>query len=110
MPNVKIFVDEAIYPGCRDALGEALGPMRQLLCRELKVDVAACQFAVMPVLAMGDLPRVNVEMQLLPQPERTRDRVMSVCTALRDLIGQATDRHAAIRVSFLDPDTYVALK
>ena len=49
-------------------------------------------------------------MQLLPQPERTRDRVMSVCTALRDLIGQATDRHAAIRVSFLDPDTYVALK
>ncbi len=110
MPNVKIFVDEGIYPGCRDALGEALGPMRQLLCRELKVEVAACQVAVMPVLGMDDLPRVNVEMQLLPQPERTRELIMSVCTAVRALIGEATDRHTAVRVSFLDPQTYVALK
>lgn len=110
MPNVKIFVDETLYPDCRAGLGAALGPMRDYLCAAFGVDVPACQFAVMPVLGMPDLPRVNVEIQILPRPDRTRDRVTAVGLHLRDMVETVTGTHVAIRISGLDPETYVALK
>lgn len=110
MPNVKIFVDDSLYPAVRAPLAQALGPIRDLLCAELAVDVPACQFAVMPVGAMADLPRVNVEMAILPRPERTRERVLSVCGRMRALVEAATGTHVAIRVTSLDPETYIALK
>lgn len=110
MPNVKIFVDESLYPSVRDPLARALGPIRDMLCAELAVDVPACQFAVLPVGAMADLPRINVEMAILPRPERTRERLLSVCGRLRDLVETATHTHVAVRVTSLDPETYIALK
>lgn len=110
MPNVKIFVDETIYPACRKEIAEALNPIRDMLCERLKVDVPACQFAVMPVGAMADLPRVNVEMQILPRPERTREAVLEVCRKLKEMVGAATSTHVAVRVVSLDPETYIALK
>lgn len=110
MPNVKIYVDETLYPECRDAIAAALRPLRALLCQELGVDPPACQFAVMPVMAMADLPRVNVELHILPRPDRTRDRVTEVCTALRQMLTAATGTHVAVRASMLDAATYVALK
>lgn len=110
MPNLKIFVDEAIYPACKSQLTQALGPLRDMLCRDLRVEIGACQFAVLPCLAMADLPPVNVEMAILPRPERTRDLILSVCGQMRQLLGQATGSHVAIRVTTLDPETYIALK
>lgn len=110
MPNLKIFVDDTLYPDCRAALAEALGPIRDMLCRDLHVDVPACQFAVVPVGAMPDLPRVNVEMAILPRPERTREVLMVVSARLRDMVGAATKAHVAVRVTALDPETYIALK
>lgn len=110
MPNVKIYVDDSLYGACRPALTQALGPVRDLLCRDLQVDVSACQFAVMPVAAMPDLPRVNVEMAILPRPERTREVLLGVCTKLRALVEGATGTHVAVRVTALDPQTYIALK
>lgn len=110
MPNVKIFVDETLYPDCKAPLAQALGPIREMLCRDLQVDIGACQFAVMPVGAMADLPRVNVEMAILPRPERTREVILSVCGKLRALVEAATRTHVAIRVTALDPETYIALK
>ena len=110
MPNIKIYVDEAIYPTCRDRLAAALGPSVDMLCRELTVDRSACQIAVMPVLALPDLPPVNVEMQIMPRPDRTREALLDVCAKLRDMIGAATGTHVAIRVTLLDPETYIALK
>ncbi len=110
MPNVKIFVDEKLYPGCRDRLTMALGPLRDMLCRDLNVDVSACQFAVMPVMAMVDLPRVNVEMLILPKPERTRDVIVALMGMVREVLTQATGAHVAVRVSALDPETYIAMK
>jgi hypothetical protein len=110
MPNVKIYVDDTLLPACRDRL---LGSLRQLcdrLCEELSVDRAACQFAVISVSAMPELPRVNVEMQILPRPERTRDRLVSVCGMMRDMIGDATGTHVAVRMTALDPETYITLK
>lgn len=110
MPNLKIFVDDTIYPDCRNALAQALGPIRDMLCRDLQVDVPACQFAVVPVGAMPDLTRVNVEMAILPRPERTRDILLAVCAKLRSIIEAATGTHVAVRVTALDPETYIALK
>jgi hypothetical protein len=110
MPNIKIFVDETIYLGCRKSLAEALMPIRDMLCDKLHVDVPACQFAIMPVGAMADLPRVNVEMQILPKPERTREVVLDVCMKVKEMVGAATSTHVAVRVVSLDPDTYIALK
>jgi hypothetical protein len=110
VPNVKIYVDDALFPECRDRLANALGPIRGMLCRELTVEVPTCQFAVMPVLAMPDLPRVNVEMQIMPKPDRSREKVLAVATKLRGMVQAATGTHVAIRVMALDPETYVALK
>src|SRR3569833_4287701 len=83
MLNLKIFVDETLYPECRDRLAAALGPIRTMLCDELKVEVPACQLALMPVLAMADLPPINAEMQILPRPERTRDHMLAVSRRLQ---------------------------
>lgn len=110
MPNVKIFVDDTLYPVLREPLYQALFPIRDMLCQDLSVPEPACQFALMPVGAMPDLPRVNVEMAILPRPERTRDLIMSVCTKLRGIVEEATQTHVAVRVTALDPETYIALK
>lgn len=110
MPNVKIFVDDALYPDVRVPLARALGPIRDMLCRDLAVEIPACQFAVVPVGAMPDLPRVNVEMAILPRPERTRDVMLTVCGKLRGMIAEVTGTHVAVRVMALDPETYIALK
>lgn len=110
MPNLKIFVDHSLYPTVRAPLERALGPIRDMLCADLDVPAPACQVAVMPVLAMPDLPRVNVEIQILPRPERTREMVTAVCIRLRGLVEAATQTHVAVRASALDPETYIALK
>lgn len=110
MPNVKIYVDEGVYPACRDSLAKALRPLRDMLCDSLQVPAPACQFAVLPVLAMADLPPVNVEIQIMPHAERTRERLLLVCEALRDIVGGATAAHVAVRMTTLDPVTYIALK
>jgi hypothetical protein len=110
MPNLKIFVDETLYPECRERLAAAMEPIRTMLCDALKVDIPACQFALMPVMAMVDLPRVNAEMQVLPRPERTRDRMTAVSRRLQDMLRSATGTHVAVRVVSLDPETYIALK
>lgn len=110
MPNVKIFVDETLYPSVREQLAKTLKPVRDMLCHDLSVDVPACQFAVLPVYAMLDLPRVNVELSIMPRAERTRDLLMSVCAKLREMVGDATGTHVAVRLTSLDPHTYIALK
>lgn len=110
MPNIKIFVDDSLYDTVRDPLAKALKPIRDMICHDLSVDVPACQFAVVAVGAMPDLPRVNVEMAILPRPERTREVILSVCGKLRAMVEEATQTHVAVRVTALDPATYIALK
>lgn len=110
VPNVKIYVDDVLFSVCRDRLANALGAIRDMLCRELTVEVPACQFAVMPVLAMPDLPRVNVEMHIMPKPDRSREKVLAVAATLRQMVQDTTGTHVAIRVMALDPETYIALK
>lgn len=48
--------------------------------------------AILPVMPMEDLTRVNVERMILPKADRTQYRVRSVCEKLRDLVpGGAID-------------------
>ncbi|XNY04249.1 hypothetical protein ACMFL9_05905 (plasmid) [Sinorhizobium meliloti] len=68
------------------------------------------QFAVLPVYAMLDLPCVNVELSIMPRAERARDLLMSVCAKLRVMVGDATGPNVAVRLTSLDPHTYIALK
>jgi hypothetical protein len=81
-----------------------------MLCRELRVEASACQFALVTVLAMPDQPAVNVEIHVMPGPERTRSRILGICERLRDIVGDAAQAPVAVRVAMLDPETYVALK
>lgn len=110
MPNLKVYVDETLLPGCREALSAMLHPLRALLCESLNVDVSACQFAILPALVMADLPRVNVEMHILPHPERTRDKLTALAQAVQAMIGTATGTHTAVRIALLAHEGYVALK
>ena len=59
---------------------------------------------------MPDLPRVNVEMAILPRPDRTRERIMALGRQIRSLLEEACGTHVALRVMALDPETYIAMK
>jgi hypothetical protein len=110
MPNVKFFVDEAQYPAVRQSLAALLPELRDMLCQTLLVDVAACQFAVIPVLGLPDQPPINAELHLLPRAERTPAVLRQAATDLRDRLHAATGLHAAVRIMALDPASYIALK
>ncbi|WP_186394080.1 MULTISPECIES: hypothetical protein [unclassified Stappia] len=110
MPNIKIFVDETQYSAVRSGLAALLPDLRTALCSSLRVDNAAFQIAVIPVLGMADQPQVNVEMQLMPRPERTREVVSELAGQLRASVAKATGQCVAVRVAMLDAATYVALK
>ncbi len=110
MPNVKFYVDETLPETSVMALKSALLPLRDMLCTSLKVDVSACQFAILSVVGLADQPKINVELMILPKPERTQEVVREVCRTLREMVGEATGHHVAVRAAALDPKTYVALK
>lgn len=110
MPNVKIYVDETVWSERSGPLKATLAPIRDLLCTELKVDVSACQLALLPVCGLPDQPAINLEMMILPRPERTRDTITALAGKLQALLMQAGAARTAVRTAALDPETYVALK
>jgi len=111
MPNVKLYVDETLWPASKPALVALLPELRVLLCRELDVPPAACQLAIVPVWGMADQPVVNIELMILPRPDRTPEKLRALGGDLRALIGPAVgDALVAVRFASLDPETYVALK
>ncbi|WFU12868.1 hypothetical protein QA646_28685 (plasmid) [Rhizobium sp. CB3090] len=110
MPNLKIFLDDSLPDECRSALREALSPIRDMLCRQLKVDRSACQFAILPVIAINGQPPINVELSILPKPDRSREVILGLCGELQRMVAEVSGTHVAVRASALDPETYVALK
>lgn len=46
---------------------------------------------------MVDQPRVNVEIKILPTPERTEKLLRYVCATLREMVGTATRTQVAVR-------------
>ena len=110
MPNVKIFVDQTVFEQRGSAIKAMLPLLRESLCTELSVPIAACQLAVLPVLGMPDQPQVNMEVQYLGTAERTPEMIHAACKVFSDVIAPAVESMPAIRATPLDPATYVALK
>ena len=110
MPNLKIFVDDARLGDIRAPLVAALPGLRDRLCQALAVDPAISQMAILPVIGLPDQPVINVELHLLSAPARTPEALRKVAQDLRDMLGQATGRHAAIRIATFEPGGYVTLK
>jgi hypothetical protein len=110
MPNLKIFVDEAIGIQAKARLHAALPALRDLLCRELEVDLALAQFALVPVLGLSDQAMLAVEIQILPKPQRTRENLMATCQLLRETLRAIVDVKTAIRVTTVDPANYLVVR
>ncbi|MCE5973146.1 hypothetical protein LZA78_06620 [Sinirhodobacter sp. WL0062] len=111
MPNVKLYVDDTVWPAHAETLRASLQPLRELLCVELAVSVEACQLAIVPVIGLADQPQVNIELAILPRPERTPEKLRALGETLRGRIAPASGgARVAVRYTTLDPVTYVALK
>lgn len=110
MPNVKFYVDVRRGPTATETISDMLPALRDLICETLEVPVAACQFAVIMVAGMDDQPAINTELHLLPGPARTPEYLRCVAQRLRDELALATGLSVAVRMSSLDPQSYVALK
>lgn len=110
MPNIKLFVDQALLATRDGEIRAALGPLRDLACRELSVPASACQLAVIGVIGLQDQPLANMEFQYLALPERTPEKIHQVCAVFQDFLFAPLGLKAAIRATPLDRATYVALK
>jgi hypothetical protein len=111
VPNLKVYVDDTVWQEHRAALAAALGPIRSMLCERLKVDVSACQLALVPVTGLPDQPLVNAEIFLLPKPDRTREALEAVCRTLRGQLSQASGgAGTAVRCNRLDPEVYFSIR
>jgi hypothetical protein len=110
MPNVKIHIEEALLVPCQSALVADLQGLREVLCRELSVGHAACQLAILPVLGLDGQPPVNVELFILPKPDRTREKLLALAGMIRARLEPITGASVAVRIAQLDAATYVALK
>lgn len=110
MPNMKIYVDRSLSEQSHLNIAGALMPLSRMLCERLHVDISACQFAVIPVYAMNNLPAVNVELSILPKADRTYPKLMDLAKEIQQLVRDAAKTHAAVRIIQLDPATFIALK
>lgn len=110
MPNLKIFVDESLGTEVRDRLHAALPSLRELMCRQLDVDIPLAQFVLVPVLGLSDQAQLAVEMQILPKAQRTREHLVSTCEALREALWAVADVKTAIRVTTVDPANYLVMR
>lgn len=110
MPNVKLYVDGSRYPAAQADLAALLPDLRDMLCERLSVGHAACQIAVIPVLGLPDQPLINAELHVLPRSERTPALLRQVAQDLRAHLHSATGLTVAVRITSLDPDTYLTLK
>ena len=110
MPNMKIFVDEAVFDDRKEALRAALVPLRESLCAELTVQPEACQIAVIPVMGIEGQAVANMELHYIARPERTPDQIRAACAVFHALIEGALGAAPEVRAAPLDPETYLALK
>ena len=110
MPNVKIYVDANIYDDHKLGLLQSLVQLRAIVVSHLRVPEAACQFALVPVGALRDQPAANVEMHIMPQPDRTQECLATMGRALQQRLRDVINAPVAFRCVQLDPATYVALK
>ncbi|WP_114835995.1 hypothetical protein U0027_24845 (plasmid) [Agrobacterium tumefaciens] len=109
MPNAKIYIDQTVGSQKEDIVA-LLPQLRDLVCHRLSVAPAACQLAVLPAHGLPDQPLINVELHILPAPDRTRDLLTSLAAAIQQLLAALVADKIAVRIATLDPEAYVVLK
>lgn len=110
MPNLKMFVGDAVDGASRAKLHADLPRIRDLLCKTLLVDIPLAQFAIVPVLGLADQAQIAIEIQILPKAERTREQILTMCEMLRNEVQRSVDVKVAIRVTTVDPADYVVFR
>ncbi|CAN7658130.1 hypothetical protein [Pararhizobium sp. LjRoot238] len=110
MPNIKIYLDQGLPEDTQLCVRENLTPLREIVCRMLKVENSACQFAIVPAYVMADQSAVNIEIAILPKPERTRPMLSALAEEIQLLMANVIEGRVAVRLSILDPATYISLK
>ncbi len=110
MPNLKIFVHDTVFRDHQPALIRALDPIRNSILSQLGVPEDALQFAIVGVLGLPDQHPVTVELQILPAPDRTRQKLETLGADIRQCLMQATGVRVAFRCLQHDPSTYIVLR
>ena len=110
MPNLKIFVDQSLGAQATSCLAEALPGIREFLCRELAVEPALAQLAIVPVNGIGDQALLSVEMQILPGARRTREVLIATGEALSVKLRAVVAAKVAIRITTVDPANYIVMR
>ena len=108
MPNLKVYIDRDVRDGGLPV--EARKDLRNVLIDRLGAPPAACQIAVLPVQGLPDQPAANIELALMPGPERTVEVLTELGQALQSVIRQHAEVDSAFRCTLLDPESYVTLK
>ncbi len=110
MPNVKIYLDETALADRRDTIAPLLAAIRDQLCDSLGVAQAACHIVLFGVTSAPGQTPVNIELVLLRNPDRPRDRLALVCAQLRDLVADHLHCRAAVRCATMEPDHYIVAR
>lgn len=110
MPNLKIFADTALGPDAIKRIEGELPGLRDLICRELNVDIELAQLAIVEVRGLPDQAMLAVEMQVMPKPDRTREHLVATCERFRAALRQLIDVKIAIRVTTIDPENYLVMR
>ena len=108
MPNLKVFVDNTALPKGLPLAARA--ELRDVLVDQLGVPEAACQIAVIAVQGLPDQPAANIEISLMPHPERTADALSDLGKALQSVVLSHVDAHSAFRCTLLDSSKYASIK
>jgi hypothetical protein len=110
VPNLKIYVEEAIWREKTKVLAEMLTRIPGVLCEGLTVNRSACQVALIPVCGLEDQAQITAELLTLPKPDRSRQVITAVCERLRDMLSEATGEGSAVRAMSINPETYVVVR
>ena len=83
MPNIKIYMDQRLPEQTQLGIRANLAPLREFICSTLQVENSACQFTIVPAYVMADQAALNIEIAILPKPERTRPMLSALAEEIQ---------------------------
>jgi len=110
MPNAKLYIDQTVWETQQTDFKQSLPKIRETLCQYLTVPPTACQLALLPVYGLSDQPAVNIELHLMPNPDRTPDLICELTSELQKTIMSLSQSRCAVRITTLNPETYSVMK
>jgi phenylpyruvate tautomerase PptA (4-oxalocrotonate tautomerase family) len=109
MPNVKIFVDEAVLRPQRARIQALIGELDKVLIDKLGADRKQVHIMFVPAVTGTSMAGVYVDLNYKPHSERTPQRVQSACQAIAELIGEALESDCRIRANSQDLSSTTAV-